>query len=78
MEFNNITTQQKIAKMNETKIRMEQELFDRLLEVGLDPDTFVLETCTLPEDTPMSHPWRRILEIKEATALINSKLQELQ
>jgi hypothetical protein len=78
MEFNNITTQQKITKMNETKVRMELELFDRLLEVGLDPDTFVLSTCELPEGTPLSHPWGRILDIKAATALINAKLEELQ
>lgn len=78
MEFNNITTQQKIAKMNETKVRMEQELFDRILEVGLDPDTFVLETIELPEGTPLSFPWGRILEIKRSTALINGKLEELQ
>ncbi len=78
MEFTSITKEQKIAKMNDTKIRMEMELYDRVLEVGLDPDSFVLETCELPDDVALSFPWKRIMEIRDGMALIKTKLEQLQ
>ena len=48
MEFN-LTAQQKIRAINDTRTSMLNELFGHLLRIGIDPDEFDSTTWVLSE-----------------------------
>jgi hypothetical protein len=63
MEFN-LTTEQKIASINESKKHMLNEVFGILVGLGIDPDEFDPATW-VPTDPPTGN------EARATTLLIN-------
>ncbi len=74
MEFN-LTPQQKINSINETKKNMMIEVFGILVGLGIDPDNFD-QTTWVPAEPPTGNE-ARAKSLLDNIALAEAKIAEL-
>jgi hypothetical protein len=74
MEFN-LTTEQKISSINETKRHMLNEAYGLLVGMGIDPDSFN-PTTWVPEEPPTGNE-ARVKSLLTNIARAEAKIAEL-
>lgn len=72
--FDSIAESQKRDIMEATRIGLLRELYNLLVLVGIDPDTYVLGSLKTYENPAMDSRYIRINEIDAAVQMIDEKM----
>jgi hypothetical protein len=71
MIFENISTEKKLETLNSAKVAHEEALYDSILRVGLDPDSFDPETFDKNDPTLPTNLSQILEDIERSINSIN-------